>query len=113
MSNTFRGGPGDPGWPGFQQIQAQLSQATRDRISQAIDELRKRGVKNDYCPRCETNDWNVDLVEIPANSALSPMGLPTFRGGGATGYFSLLAVVCKNCGNTIFHNMEILGIPLR
>ena len=83
------------------------------KIQQAIDELKKRGVKNDHCPRCNTFDWNVDLLEIPANSALSVTGLPTFPGGGTSGYLSLLVVVCKKCGNTIFHNLEVLGIPIR
>jgi len=87
-----------------------------EKLQAALAELRKRGVKNDYCSRCETHDWNVDLLEIPANSALSAAGLPAFRGSafqrGPSGYLSLLAAVCKNCGNTIFHNLGILGFPL-
>ncbi len=82
-------------------------------IDEALKALQARGVKHDYCSRCESHDWNVDLLEIPANSALSLTGLPTFPGGGVSGYLSLLAVVCTNCGNTIFHNLDVLGVRLR
>ena len=47
--------------------------STEGRIENAIAELKRRGVKSDYCPRCDTSDWNVDLLEIPANSALSKL----------------------------------------
>ena len=90
-----------------------MSAAARKKISEAMKALQERGVKHDYCLRCEQKDWNVDLLEIPANSALSVAGLPTFPGGGASGSLSLLEVVCRNCGNTIFHNLEVLRIRLR
>lgn len=83
------------------------------KIDEAMKALEQRGVKHDYCARCETNNWNIDLLEVPASSALSPMGLPYVRGAAGTGYLSLLAVVCRNCGNTIFHNLDVLGISLR
>ena len=83
------------------------------KISEAMEALKQRGVKHDYCARCEQKDWNVDLLEIPANSALSVTGLPTFPGGATSGYISLLAVVCRNCGNSIFHNLDVLGLRLR
>jgi hypothetical protein len=85
----------------------------RIKIDQAMNALKQRGVKNDYCSRCDKYDWNVDLIEVPANSALAATGLPTFPGGRTSGYLSLLAVVCRNCGNTIFHNLEVLGVQLR
>ena len=101
-----------------------------EKLDLAIAELRKRGVKNDYCPRCETDDWNIDLLEIPANSELSPFSDAAMRGlsglpflpssaksttpqRGTPSHLSLLAFVCKNCGNTIFHNLAILGLPTR
>jgi hypothetical protein len=87
--------------------------STQVKIDEVMKALQQRGVKHDYCPRCDTKNWNIDLVEIPANSALSEQGLPYFRAGTASGYLSLLAVVCTNCGNTIFHNLDILGISLR
>jgi hypothetical protein len=90
-----------------------LTLAAEMKIAEAMKALEARGVKHDCCSRCEAEDWNVDLLEIPANSALSVTGLPTFPGGGASGSLSLLAVVCRNCGNTIFHNLDVLGIRLR
>lgn len=89
------------------------SLATEIRIARAMKALQERGVKHDYCPRCEKLDWNVDLLEIPANSALSFRGLLTFPGGSVSGYLSLLAVVCRNCGYSLFHNLEVLDVPLR
>jgi len=98
----------------FQDIK--LSAPTR--INQAIEELKKRGVTNDHCPRCNTFDWNVDIIDIPANSAMASHFLPPVpRGGGysynmqqPTGLLPMLSIVCKNCGYTMFHNMNILGI---
>jgi hypothetical protein len=104
--------PGLPSSRGFAGVK-RGSLSAQIKIQAVLDELKKRGVENDYCQRCEKLDWNVDLVEIPANSALSATGLPTLPGAGLSGYLSLLAVVCRNCGNTIFHNLDILGISLR
>jgi len=77
-------------------------------IERALDELKKRNVKNDYCPRCDTFDWNVDAVAvnvtplqgIPANvpSAWFPAAIPAIQ------------IVCKNCGYTMFHNLNTLGL---
>jgi predicted nucleic-acid-binding Zn-ribbon protein len=84
------------------------------RIQQALDELKKRGVESDYCPRCNTSDWNVDILEIPANSAMSRPGIPMFApivaNQQATGVIPLLGIVCKNCGYAIFHNLNVLGV---
>src|SRR5713226_7521601 len=87
----------------------------QDRINRALAILRQRGVLDDRCPRCNTSAWNVDLVEISATSALtSPTGwipLTTYvikpQSGGL---LNLLTIVCKNCGNTIFHNLNVLGV---
>ncbi len=92
----------------------------QDRISRALATLRQRGVLDDRCPRCKTSDWNIDLLEIPATSALSatspsgwvPLGAYStyFVKQQSGGILPMLAVVCKNCGNTIFHNLNVLGI---
>lgn len=97
--------------PGLTPPQARLKEQIK--IDEAMKALEARGVKLDYCQRCEARDWNVDLLEIPASSALSPTGLPTFPGGGTSGYLSLLAIVCRRCGNTMLHNLDILGVRLR
>src|SRR5579859_7524121 len=99
--------------PGFGSLGSRPKLSERMKIDEAIKALEKRGVANDYCTRCNAHDWNVDLLEIPANSALSLTGLPTFPGSGVSGYLSLLAIVCRNCGNTLLHNLDILGVKLR
>jgi hypothetical protein len=33
------------------------------KIHLALEELRRRGVNDDYCPRCGVNDWNIDLLD--------------------------------------------------
>lgn len=79
-----------------------------------MDRLKERGVKNDYCPRCEHLDWNVDLVEIPGRSAITTAVFPVLAPDDPqSGYLSLLAVVCRNCGYTMFHNLDILGISVK
>lgn len=101
---------------GFQDIKRfTVAQSPQQRIQLAIAELKRRGVSSDFCPRCNTSDWNVDLLEIPANSAMSSYGANQaligtnylFQGGGR---LSLLGIVCKNCGYTLFHNLDILGV---
>ncbi len=85
------------------------------RINLALAELNRRrvGVTQDWCPRCGVFDWNVDIIDIPASSA---MALPQLPAGGAyrytpqpTGFISMLSLVCKNCGYTMLHNMGVLG----
>lgn len=89
------------------------------RIEKAVAKLKTKGVKSDNCPRCTVFDWNVDILEIPANSLLasSPLfGLispgPTYFAPSpshpAAGVLSVLSLVCKNCGYSIFHNMSML-----
>ena len=103
---------------GFQNIRRSLHPlvSPQDRIQQAIEELKRRGVSSDFCPRCNTSDWNVDLLEIPADSALSRAGQqfhPTANVVAyqqAIGVIPLLGIVCKNCGYSIFHNLNVLGV---
>jgi hypothetical protein len=97
------------------------------KIKEAMDVLKQRGVKHDNCPRCEALDWNVDLIDIPAESstyasflnalAPPPSAKNTWGSFSAlksqTGVMSLMAVVCRNCGYTMFHNLEILGISVK
>jgi len=54
--------------PGFDDIRTQVP--AHVRINQAIEKLKQRGVKDDYCPRCNTFDWNVDILDVPASSAM-------------------------------------------
>src|SRR5258706_13774373 len=103
MSNPFGTNP-------YVRLKDLVGGTSEEPVSQAMAELHKRGVKHDSCPRCNHNAWNVDLLEVPADSALSPEGLSPFPRGSVNGRLSLLALVCSNCGNSIFHNLSILGI---
>ena len=77
-------------------------------VDRALEELRKRNVKNDYCPRCETFDWNVEPVAI---NVIPLEGIPAST---AMSYYpshlAALQIVCKNCGYTMFHNLDVLGL---
>jgi len=81
------------------------------QIERALNELKRRGVKDDYCIRCENPDFNVDLIEIPATSFMAasvPLG-GNYLNTGAT-KLSVLAVVCNRCGYMVLHNLEMLGL---
>jgi hypothetical protein len=77
-------------------------------VNEALAELRKRGVKNDYCPRCETFDWDVEPIAI---NVIPLRGVPAFIPHAYfAGQIMLLQVVCKNCGYTMFHNLNVLNL---
>jgi predicted nucleic-acid-binding Zn-ribbon protein len=85
------------------------------RIQQAIQEMRRRGVIDDRCPRCKHTDWKVDIVNIPASSEVGWKSLPPLTGNYVysptpTGYVSLLSIVCTTCGYTMFHDIAVLGV---
>ena len=92
---------------------------TEIRIKKALEQMKARGVKDDYCPRCEKFDWSVDLLEIPVNSAMSRLPGAVTLGQGSqtipvppwqqtTGALQVLSIVCKICGYTIFHTLNVL-----
>ena len=85
------------------------------RIQEALQEMRKRGVVDDHCPRCRHVDCRVDIVNIPASSEVGWKNLPPLTGtyvykSTPTGVVSLLSIVCANCGYTMFHDTNVLGV---
>ena len=100
---------------GFSQV-SRPSLLVQARIAKALQEIKARGVKDDYCPRCGTFDWSVDLLDILVNSALRRTSIgefafsETLMTGGA---LNVLSVTCKNCGYTMFHTLNILENPKR
>lgn len=90
------------------------------KTHEIIDKLKKRGVTNDYCVRCNAFDWSVDFLEITARPAVySPSEYPPVGGGGfytdlqfrqptPTGVMRVVCIACKNCGYTMFHDLGIL-----
>ncbi len=95
---------------GFYKVKTQIPPHVR--INQAIEKLKQRGVKDDKCPRCGVFDWNVDITDIPASSAMARLPLPTSGNyvytQEPTGFLAVLSLVCKNCGYLIFHNIDAL-----
>jgi hypothetical protein len=97
--------------------------ANQVRIQKAIKEMKARGVDDDHCPRCHTFDWNVDLLDIPVSSASmasladfwSPQAipLPTSPWTQTASALPVLSIICKNCGYTIFHTLNVLESKAR
>jgi predicted nucleic-acid-binding Zn-ribbon protein len=90
--------------------------AAEIRISKALQEMKSRGVQDDNCPRCGTFDWNVDLLEIPVNSELTQPRVPGGFSSGplfGTSALNVLSIICKNCGYTMFHTLNVLENPKR
>ncbi len=83
-----------------------------DAINRVMVELRKRGAIGDYCQRCNANDWNADLIRISASpeEVHSPQVFMPYT--GAQSYIPTLTLTCKNCGNTLFHNLHVLKIAI-
>ena len=99
--------------------------ANQVRIQKAVEQMKARGVDDDRCPRCHIFDWNVDLLDIPVNSAMSQPRFVGIVGQGmqsipplspweqTTGALAVLSLVCKNCGYTIFHTLNVLESKAR
>lgn len=102
MSNDKPGGGFNP--PPLIKIDPEAVQL----VDAALAELKRRNVTHDYCPRCDTFDWSVEPVAI----SVKPLrGVPT---GLPSAYFPaeimVIQIVCKNCGYTMFHNLNVLGL---
>lgn len=94
--------------------------AKRDRMNEALRILRERGaLKDNICPSCRTDNWNVDFLAIPSTPLpnapveVSPTGsrfVFTLPATYQSGYLALISVVCTNCGYTKFYNLNQLGL---
>jgi ribosomal protein L37E len=77
-------------------------------VDAAIEELKRRNATHDHCPRCDTLDWNVDPVAI---SVIPLRGMPAaLPNSYFPAHIMAIQIVCKNCGYTMFHNLNILGL---
>jgi predicted nucleic-acid-binding Zn-ribbon protein len=79
-----------------------------------MEELKRRGLKSDNCPRCNTSGWTLDLIEMSARSAQAIPGGQLFPRSAtydqAGGFIALLGFTCKNCGYALFHDLSVLGV---
>ena len=94
-------------------IDSALERNPNYRIQKAIQEMHRRGVEDDRCPRCKHLDWKVDIVKVPASSEVGWQPLVTQSVYAytptSTGVFSLLSMICNNCGYAMWHDMKVLG----
>jgi predicted nucleic-acid-binding Zn-ribbon protein len=85
-----------------------LDPRAKQLVEKALEELKRRHVTNDLCPRCGTSNWSVDPIAI---NVIPMLGVPASL---VSSYFpsqiALLQIVCKNCGYTMFHNLSALGL---
>jgi hypothetical protein len=82
-------------------------------VRRVLDILREKGATQDYCPRCSTSDWNVDVLGIQVHSLSSDprvLGQWRYTPYVPMGAAPVLAIVCKNCGYMMFHNLDVLDI---
>jgi predicted nucleic-acid-binding Zn-ribbon protein len=84
-----------------------LSPEVTSLVESALAELKRRKVLHDRCPRCEVFDWNVDIVTMPAYPVTKPV-----LGETRPGYLPTLIMLCKNCGYTMLHNLNVLNIKV-
>src|SRR4051812_34365675 len=81
----------------------------RARVDKVILALRQKGASNDYCPRCSSDDWSVDFLQIPAAPWREPNSTsPGFFQAPVIAFNSniqVVAIQCKNCGYILFHNL--------
>ncbi|MGO9318938.1 MAG: hypothetical protein ACLPXT_12795 [Terracidiphilus sp.] len=85
-----------------------LNPESEKLVTRALAELKERNVIHNDCPRCDTFDWNVEPIAI---------GVIPLRGIPASlplsywpGQINAIQFVCKKCGYTMFHNLNILGL---
>jgi predicted nucleic-acid-binding Zn-ribbon protein len=94
---------------GFNPLPLQILDPDTEKLVEAvIEELKKRNATHDYCPRCGTLDWNVDPVAI---SVIPLRGIPAaLPHAYFPAHIMAVQIVCKNCGYTMFHNLNVLGL---
>ncbi len=87
----------------------QLEPEALKLVNQALSVLQEK-VKHDKCPRCDVFDWSVDPIAI---DVIPILGVPAHMPSSYwPGRILLLQVVCKNCGYTLFHNLNALGLAV-
>lgn len=93
-----------------------LPNEARVRMEEALNILRSKGaLRDNKCPSCNTEMWNVDFIAIPSNP-LPRFGTPptgivfTLGTPSPSGYIPALSLACSNCGYTKFYNLNILGL---
>lgn len=77
-------------------------------VNELIKKLEEKGVTNTPCQMCGNANWIVEnsgFAGIPRQTSNRNMSLD----GGGVG-FNLAVSSCKNCGNTVFYNLNILGL---
>ena len=89
---------------------ASMAEITEEADTARLSEKQKRKalswliekVGNDAkCPMCLQSNWLIEDLQVRVQASNAILG-----GKG----FPLIAIICKNCGNTQFLNMFIMGL---
>jgi hypothetical protein len=81
-------------------------EAAQNQVNDIVNELRRRGLHDDRCPRCRTSNWATDFFQMP----IAPIGVGGFTVGSLLNAFiPVVCFTCTNCGNTLYHNLRVLG----
>jgi hypothetical protein len=89
------------------------------RMNEALKVLRSRNaLKDDHCPSCGTDNWNVDFLAIPSTPLLrstlpAPPGTVYTLSLSPSSYIPAITFVCTNCGYMKMHNLNLLGLGSR
>jgi hypothetical protein len=74
-----------------------------EKVQEVLRILVSRNVPS-ICPRCGQNNWRAELVGFFVSSL--PAGvLPK-------GHIPALMLTCNVCGNTVIHNLNVLGVKI-
>ena len=92
----------------------------RERMDEALQRLRSKGaLKDNLCPSCRTENWNVDFLAIPSTPLprqpveVSPTGsrlVFTLPASYQSSYIPAVSFVCTNCGYMKMYNLNVLGM---
>ena len=76
------------------------------QVDEVVNELRRRGLHDDRCPRCKASRWATDFFQMP----VAPIGAGGYTVGPLLNAFiPVVCFTCTNCGNTVYHNLRVLG----
>jgi hypothetical protein len=80
------------------------SRQARQRIVDALATKRSPSTGLSPCALCGVRNWGIGHY-VPLPYSLTPNQFNSFPGP----VYPLVAVICGNCGNTLFLNLRVLG----
>ena len=81
-----------------------ISQSEFDKmLKEAVGKFEERAIDK-KCSSCSKNDWFADLLLLPIQQMTNKQVKIPFDS------IPTLILTCKNCGNTRFYNLKVLGL---